>query len=33
MGDCYAYACAKANRAELLFKGNDFSKTDIAIPG
>jgi ribonuclease VapC len=30
MGDCYAYACAKANRAKLLFKGNDFSKTDIA---
>ena len=29
MGDCYAYACAKANRAVLLFKGNDFSKTDI----
>ncbi len=29
MGDCYAYACAKANRAKLLFKGNDFSKTDI----
>jgi ribonuclease VapC len=21
MGDCYAYACAKANRAKLLFKG------------
>ena len=33
MGDCYAYACAKANRAKLLFKGNDFSKTDIAVPG
>jgi ribonuclease VapC len=29
MGDCYAYACAKANRATLLFKGNDFAKTDI----
>ena len=29
MGDCFAYACAKANRAKLLFKGNDFSKTDI----
>ena len=24
-----AYACAKANRATLLFKGNDFTKTDI----
>jgi ribonuclease VapC len=31
MGDCYAYACAKANQAALLFKGDDFTKTDIAI--
>jgi ribonuclease VapC len=30
MGDCFAYACAKANRAALLFKGDDFTKTDIA---
>jgi ribonuclease VapC len=30
MGDCFAYACARANRASLLFKGNDFAKTDIA---
>jgi ribonuclease VapC len=29
MGDCYAYACAKTNRAKLLFKGDDFTKTDI----
>lgn len=29
MGDCFAYACARANRAKLLFKGDDFSKTDI----
>jgi ribonuclease VapC len=29
MGDCYAYACAKANQARLLFKGGDFVKTDI----
>ncbi len=29
MGDCYAYACARANHATLLFKGDDFSKTDI----
>ena len=29
MGDCYAYACAKANRAKLLFKGEDFIKADI----
>ena len=30
MGDCFAYACAKSNRAALLFKGEDFSKTDLA---
>lgn len=30
MGDCFAYACAKANRAGLLFKGDDFAKTDIS---
>jgi ribonuclease VapC len=29
MGDCYAYACARANRASLLFKGGEFMKTDI----
>jgi ribonuclease VapC len=29
MGDCYAYACARTNHANLLFKGDDFSKTDI----
>lgn len=29
MGDCYAYACAKANGARLLFKGDDFGRTDI----
>jgi ribonuclease VapC len=33
MGDCFAYACAKANRATLLFKGDDFTKTDIASAG
>jgi ribonuclease VapC len=31
MGDCFAYACAKANRAALLFRGDDFSKTDIRV--
>jgi ribonuclease VapC len=31
MGDCFAYACAKANRAKLLFKGDDFGKTDIPV--
>ncbi len=29
LGDCFAYACAKGNGAELLFKGTDLSKTDI----
>jgi len=29
MGDCYAYACAKAYRVPLLYKGDDFSKTDL----
>ena len=28
-GDCFTYALAKATREPLLFKGNDFSKTDI----
>ncbi len=28
-GDCMAYALAKALEAPLLFKGDDFSKTDI----
>jgi ribonuclease VapC len=31
MGDCFAYACTKANEAKLLFKGGDFAKTDIAV--
>ncbi len=30
MGDCFAYACAKANKARLLYKGDDFARTDIA---
>lgn len=30
MGDCFAYACAKANDAALLYKGNDFIHTDLA---
>jgi ribonuclease VapC len=32
LGDCFAYACAKTHRTSLLFKGDDFSRTDIA-PG
>ena len=31
MGDCFAYACAKALNAPLLFKGDDFIHTDIKI--
>ena len=28
-GDCFAYALARATGEPLLFKGNDFSNTDI----
>jgi len=28
-GDCFAYALAKAKNEPLLFKGNDFSHTDL----
>lgn len=31
MGDCFAYACAKTHHADLLFKGDDFVKTDIRV--
>lgn len=33
-GDCFAYALAKASGEPLLFKGQDFSRTDVipAIP-
>ena len=30
MGDCFAYACAKTNDARLLYKGDDFTHTDLA---
>ena len=30
LGDCFAYACAKAHGARLLFVGEDFPQTDIA---
>ncbi len=30
LGDCFAYAIAKNHRTALLFKGEDFDKTDIA---
>ena len=29
-GDCFAYALAKETREPLLFKGQDFSRTDVA---
>ena len=29
LGDCFAYAVARNYRTPLLFKGDDFSKTDI----
>jgi ribonuclease VapC len=28
-GDCFSYALAKTMRVPLLFKGNDFARTDI----
>jgi ribonuclease VapC len=28
-GDCLSYACAKSHGARLLFKGDDFTHTDI----
>lgn len=30
-GDCFAYALARATREPLLFKGNDFTKTDLDL--
>ncbi|MGE7206412.1 type II toxin-antitoxin system VapC family toxin [Sphingomonas sp. NPDC019816] len=32
MGDCFAYACAHGQGAELLYKGGDFALTDLADP-
>jgi ribonuclease VapC len=29
-GDCFTYALAKVTREPLLFKGNDFNRTDLA---
>lgn len=29
-GDCFAYACAKARRVGLIYKGEDFARTDLA---
>lgn len=33
MGDCFAYAVAKKQDAPLLFKGDDFGKTDTRTVG
>lgn len=30
LGDCFAYACAKAHAVALLYKGDDFAHTDLA---
>ena len=30
MGDCFAYACARALGVPLLYKGDDFALTDLA---
>jgi uncharacterized protein with PIN domain len=32
MGGCFAYAMAADRNAVLLFKGNDFDKTDVRSP-
>lgn len=29
LGDCFAYAVARSHDVALLFKGNDFSQTDV----
>lgn len=29
-GDCFAYACARAYRLKLIYKGSDFARTDLA---
>ena len=31
MGDCFAYACARTRNVPLLFKGEDFALTDVAV--
>jgi ribonuclease VapC len=30
-GDCFSYALARQRSEPLLFKGNDFSQTDVEI--
>ena len=31
IGDCFAYACAQAHGAKLLFKGDDFGRTNATV--
>lgn len=31
LGDCFSYALAKQSGERLLYKGNDFSRTDLAV--
>lgn len=33
LGDCFAYALAKEKGEPLLFKGDDFRKTDVEVAG
>ncbi|MGO4122751.1 type II toxin-antitoxin system VapC family toxin [Inquilinus sp. YAF38] len=33
LADCMSYACARTHGVPLLFKGNDFSWTDIEVAG
>jgi ribonuclease VapC len=30
LGDCFSYACARLRSMPLLYKGDDFSRTDLA---
>ena len=32
-GDCFSYALARVRSVPLLFKGEDFSRTDVLIAG
>ncbi len=31
LGDCFAYACARTHGAPILFKGDDFNRTDLPL--
>ena len=31
LGDCFAYALARARNEPLLFKGDDFAQTDVKV--